>query len=65
VSWRSKTRAYEFLHFMSFVDAGAEQAPALSNAVRAFTEALYPLCVEPPTLEEWQHLRERRTKESR
>src|SRR4029453_7315271 len=65
VSWRSKTRAYEFLHFMSFVDAGAEPAPALSNPVRAFTEGPYPLCGGPPALEEWQHLRERRTKESR
>lgn len=57
VSWRSDARPYEFVHFMSFVDAEAEQAHASSHSVRAFTEALYPLCVEPPTFERWHAVR--------
>jgi quinol monooxygenase YgiN len=65
LSWRSQARPCEFLHFMSFVDAEAEQAHASSDTVRAFTEALYPLCVEPPTFEEWQVVRERGSKEGR
>ena len=48
-SWRSEARPHEFLHLMSFSDAAAEQAHASSDAVRVFTEALYPMCVEPPT----------------
>jgi quinol monooxygenase YgiN len=59
VSWRSETRPYEFVHFMSFVDAEAEQTHASSDAVHAFTEALYPVCVEPPTFEGWHAVRQR------
>jgi quinol monooxygenase YgiN len=60
--WRSEARPYKFLHFMSFVDAQAEQAHASSDAVRAFTEALYPLYVEAPTFDEWHAVRERGSK---
>lgn len=58
VSWRSELRPYEFLHLMSFSDAEAEQAHASSDAARAFTDVLYPLCVEPPTFEGWQSVQE-------
>jgi quinol monooxygenase YgiN len=63
VSWRSEVRPNEFLHLMSFVDADAEQAHATSDAVRAFTETLYPLCVEPPAFEDWQSVRGNSTEE--
>lgn len=59
VSWRSELRPHEFLHVMSFADAKAEQAHASSDAVHAFTEVLYPLCLAPPTFEEWHDVRER------
>jgi quinol monooxygenase YgiN len=58
-SWRSEARPYEFLHLMSFADAAAEQAHASSDAVRVFTEALYPMCAEPPTFEGWLAVWER------
>jgi len=58
VSWRSELRPFEFLHFMTFADADAEQAHSSSDAVGSFTEVLYPLCVEPPSFDEWRAVRE-------
>jgi quinol monooxygenase YgiN len=58
VSWRSELRPFEFLHFIEFADGDAQHAHASSDAVRSFTEVLYPLCVEPPTFEEWHAVRE-------
>lgn len=59
VSWRSELCPHEFLHFMSFADAEAEQPHASSDGVHASTEMLYPLCLAPPTFGEWHEVRER------
>ncbi len=53
-SWRSLDRPTEFLHLMSFVDAEAERAHASSDAVKTFTDVLYPRCEEGPTFERWE-----------
>ena len=42
-----------FLHLMEFADEDAERAHASSDAVRRFTEVLYPLCTEGPEFEDW------------
>lgn len=52
-SWQSAQRPGEFLHLMEFVDADAEQAHATSESVKSFTDSLYPLCAQSPSLEEW------------
>lgn len=41
---------------MSFADEGAERTHASSEAVRAFTEVLYPRCEEGPTFGRWEPL---------
>jgi quinol monooxygenase YgiN len=50
-SWQSSERPTEFLHFMVFADGDAEIAHASSDAAKAFTNVLYPLCVETPRFE--------------
>lgn len=52
-SWQSVREPTEFLHLMEFVDARSEQLHATSEAVKAFTDALYPLCIQMPTFREW------------
>lgn len=52
-SWQSAARPTRFLHIMEFADDDAEKAHATSDAVKAFTGALYPLCTEPPFFEDW------------
>lgn len=52
-SWRSLDRPSAFLHLMEFADERAERAHASSEAVRAFTDVLYPTCEDPPTFERW------------
>lgn len=53
-SWRSIDRPTEFLHIMEFVGEAAEQAHGSSDAVRAFTDALYPTCEETPAFGRWE-----------
>ena len=53
-SWRSVDSSTEFLHIMEFVDEAAERAHGSSDAVRAFTDALYPTCEEPPAFGRWE-----------
>lgn len=53
-SWRSRDRPNAFLHLMSFADEEAEEAHASSDAVKAFTDVLYPRCEEAPIFERWQ-----------
>lgn len=45
--------ASRFLHLMEFTDEDAERAHASSDAVRHFTDVLYPLCTEGPEFEDW------------
>jgi quinol monooxygenase YgiN len=52
-SYRSADRPNRFLHVMAFADEAAEEAHGPSDAVRAFTSALYPVCVAEPTFERW------------
>lgn len=53
-SWQSLLQPTQFLHVMDFVDAQAERAHAASDAVRRFTDAVYPLCTQRPTLQAWR-----------
>lgn len=53
-SWRSLDRPAEFLHLMAFVDEEAEAAHASSDAVKAFTDVLYPRCEREPRFERWE-----------
>lgn len=52
-SFRSAERPAEFLHVMSFADEDAERAHGSSDAVKAFTDVLYPTCLEEPTFDRW------------
>lgn len=52
-SFRSAERPSEFLHVMSFAGDSAERAHGSSDAVKAFTDVLYPTCVEEPTFHRW------------
>lgn len=52
-SWRSVEHPNEFLHVIEFADEAAEQAHGSSDAVRAFTDVLYPTCEEPPRFDRW------------
>jgi hypothetical protein len=38
--------------------AEAEETHASSDAARAFTDVLYPLCIEPPTFGRWHSVQE-------
>lgn len=53
-SWRHVERPREFLHLMEFVDEAAEAAHASSEAVKAFTDVLYPRCERPPTFDRFE-----------
>ncbi len=53
-SWRYVERATEFLHLMEFENADAERAHATSDAVKVFTDTLYPMCTEPPVFDAWE-----------
>lgn len=55
-SWQSSQRPTEFLHLMEFEDADAEQLHASGEAVRRFTEALYPLCAQAPAFDDWNQV---------
>lgn len=55
-SWESAERPTEFLHLIEFVDAAAEEAHRSSDQVMAFTETLYPLCLDPPCFDDWRHI---------
>ena len=55
-SWQSAQDPSEFLHLMEFVDAAAEQTHRSSEQVTAFTDSLYPLCVDPPHFDDWHHI---------
>lgn len=52
-SFRSAERPTEFLHVMAFADEDAERAHSSSDGVKAFTDVLYPTCVEEPTFDGW------------
>lgn len=39
---------------MEFADERAERAHASSDAVKVFTDMLYPRCEEGPTFERWE-----------
>jgi quinol monooxygenase YgiN len=53
-SWRNLDRPNEFVHLMEFADEDAERLHASSDAVRAFTDVLYPRCSEGPTFDRWE-----------
>ena len=47
VSLQDSDDPTRFLHVFAFEDAEAREAHASSEAVKAFTDVLYPRCVEP------------------
>jgi len=53
-SFRSVDRPTAFFHLMAFTDEEAERAHGSSDAVKAFTDALYPRCEQEPTFERWE-----------
>lgn len=54
--WQSPHRPTEFLHLMEFVDTAAEMAHRSSAAVKTFTDELYPLCIDPPSFDDWHQI---------
>jgi quinol monooxygenase YgiN len=52
-AFRSADRPTEFVHIMSFAGEDAEEAHASSDAVKAFTDALYPRCSAGPVFDRW------------